>query len=461
MKIRIPMNFLSGGMVIKREAIIDVNEDLNRIGDGATVVDYRDSSQYPLSHDDAWALEAILERFHNGSQGIEAAISTLVQEIIEKEGNRIMIWPLYSRFNGSPILHEGKAVPDWLALDAYNAYMHGNPDMWNPYGRDQPADALVLSARDFVRTYKEDLGLEWLQKRGTLNEVLTKDEIKKLGKLKEVSRINLWKWDNLNRIPMSIRGLQALSEFGAVLPLRGTYPMFHSFLALAARVFFHGDLSNGRVPTITLMHWEKEKPIKNGESLSAVDYRLGYFTAYHTGDMSLTLNNPASAAIGRVLTLMGVPLGSEQKYDSDRMVLYPVSEAYKLLINGAKDNLLRKFVKEYVETYFLVRGGIEWHGNARFHVSFFGQRISLPQDYRGGNLEALVENEPENAGFQDHLRLIEFLFPDMAYTTQHSRRITTRNSYYLKMPRIYISDVGSLMDAMPKLKVHYDRQKMR
>lgn len=460
MEIRIPMNILLGGMVIKREAIIDVDENLNRMGDGVIVVDYRDSRQYAPSKDDLWALEAILERFHNGSQGIEAAISTLVQEIIEKEGDRIMIWPLHSIFSGSPILHEGKAVPDWLALDAYNAYMHGNPDMWNPYGKDQPADTLVLSARDFVRTYnKEDFGLEWLQNRGTLNEVLTKDEIKNLGKLKEASRINLWKWDNPNRIPKSIRGLQALSEFGAVLPLRGTHPMFHSFLALAARVFFHGGISHGHIPTIASMPWEK--PIKDGESLSAVDYRLGYFTAYHTGDRGLTLNNPASAGIGRALTIMGVPLGSEQKYDGNRMVIYPVSDAYKLLINGAKDNLLRKFVKEYVETYFLVRGGIQWHGNARFHVSFFGQRIPLPQDYSRGNLEQLVENEPKNVGFQDHLSLIEFLFPGITYTTHYSRDIYPKKPYYLKTPSIYIFDVDSLMDAMPRLKVHYDRQKMR
>jgi len=463
-KIRIPMNVLIDGMVIKREAIMRVDRSSYQIKSHVNVIDYSTSCQSPPDEKDMWALEAILEKMRQGSLGVNNAITSLVGDIINKEGDRVMMWPLQLRWSTSQqVSYGGRDVPDWLALDAYNAHVHGNPGMWNPYGRDQPADSINLSALDFIRTYgSRDLGLEWHSERGTLDTILAKEEMRRLSKLKDVSREVVWKWEKNRKVPASARGLQALSELGITLPLKGTDPMFLSLLALASRVFFHGALSSKHTPGFASMPWEKLS--KDSQSLSAIDYRLWPFSAYTTSANSLTLNNPASAEIGRILTNMGVPLGSNQKYDGERHVLYPVSEAYTLLKDGAKDSLLERFIKEYVEAYFLARGSIQrtHGGDARLCVSFFGHRIQLPPDYIGRNgLDSLIKTKPQETGFEDHLRLIKMLLPEIRYTVQSSRQFFYRLGYYTNIPKIYILNPDYVMDAMPKLRIHLERSKMR
>ena len=115
----------------------------------------------------------------------------------------------------------------------------------------------------------------------------------------------------------------------------------------------------------------------------------------------------------RILATMGVPFGTRQRFDGKRYILGPVADAYDLLRYNPEDRSLIKIVMDYLETFLLMRGGV-YDGadrRPRLAVSFFGQKLPLPQDFDSTKgLNSLSESEPTNEGLTSHLRLLEYAF---------------------------------------------------
>jgi len=461
---KVPMNILRNGDVVRREAPhVSVDPENYRIFDYGMGYDFSQEKPFTLTEVDKLGLEKVLEETREHGGDVEAGITALVSDIMEQEGDRILIWPLISRLTSEPVYYNGHEVPDWLVLDVYNAHLHGNPAMWNPYGVEQPADSIILSALEFIRTY-DDFGLLWYHNQGTLNTILTPNERKTLSKLKTAVHKNIWLWENKGVRPVSVHGYQALSDSEIILPLRATDPMFHSLLGLGTHAFFRGTVLNKYAPIITIPPWIHMP--KNGQSLSDVNYKFWPFKGVSYAGRRMSITNPVPAELGRIFYSIGVPIGREQKYDGQRYVLNPVSQAFTLLQSGVVDNLLRKIVEDYLETYLLMRGAIENKdkGDTRFILRFFGHRFPLPPDYnKGDDLDRFIVSELPNIGLADHLRLIDFLLPDINYWIRYSREVntTSKKPYYIKLVDIYFWDVDGLMDLMPKLKVHYKRPKWR
>lgn len=457
--LKVPVNVLDHGLVYRRDAVIQVDRISYKINGDVTIIDHRNDKLHRYKEEDKWALEEIVGRMFKDGLSSEDAISGLVAEIIEERDVEEVSWLLSPPWIRQTTSHKGRQIPDWLALGVYNAIIHGNPQMWNPYGKDKPAESIFLSALDFVRTYN-DLGEVWLNKKGTIETIVTQDEVKSRLLQKNVSRRTMVYWDNNEKRPRSINHLQSLAKNGIILPLKGTEPMVDSLFALGNHVFFHGEEFDDYYLRFTIPPWQ-EIP-QEGESLASIDYRLWPFYAQPVEGRMVTIGNFVPRQIGRILATTGVPVGEKQKYDGNRYVLKPASEAYRLLISGIRDNILRRFVHDYVEDYLLLRGGLsKKNGQVEsFRVSFFGQRFLLPHDFKeGASLDRFIEIESANLGLQDHLNLIEFLFPGITYWIQPSRKvnISSRDPYYSKLFYIHFWDVDRLMDTMPKLQVHYDR----
>jgi len=421
--IKVPVNVLDNGLVYRRDAVIPVDRISYQVNGDMTIIDHRDDKVYRLKEEDKWALEEIVGRMFKNGVSTEDAVSGLVAEIIEERNVEEVPWLLSPPWIRQTTSYKGRPIPDWLALGVYNAIMHQNPQMWNPYGKDQPAESIFLSALDFIRTYN-DLGAVWLSKKGTIETILAQDEVKSRLRQKNVSRRTMIYWDNDKKRPRSINQLQSLAKEGIILPLNGTNPIFHSLFKLGNLVFFHGEEFDDYYPRFTIPPWQ-EMP-QEGESLASIDYRLWPFYAQPVEGRMITIGNFVPRQIGRILATTGVPVGEEQKYDGNRYVLKPASDAYRLLRSGINDNLLRKFVDDYIEDYLVLRGGLSRKNGQieSFRVSFFSQRFPLPLDFEvGDSIDRFIEKESPNQGLNDHLKLIEFLFPGINYWVQFFRKV--------------------------------------
>lgn len=392
--------------------------------------------------------------------GVNEAVAKVVSDHLPKY--RDMISSGDDHLWNAVVLSYRADIPDWFALYLVNAQRFRNPNMWNPYGLDSPASKITLSAVDFLRTYRTrrnnsakvavDRSFEYLAEVGELDSiVLESDVIPALQKIKGQTRR---RWHKGMK-PDGIKQLHNLADiFGINLPISALNDEFYSVLALATYAHFQGRIQKGYETQISFPTWSD---IDEQNPLESLDSRLGFFPSKIVkkgkNRRYAVIDSQGALGIGRLLNVMGVAV-QDSRTVTPHPVLSPVATAMK----DINDPVLQELIGTYFEIWAYTNGRESYKKSDYLEISFPGQRLPLPSDYKSNKYASVSQTEPQDLGFNQHLRLVQKLFPDQQVTSRFNRFVYEDAGFYTKQFMVRIKNPELIYERFPRLRIHQERK---